>query len=57
MLKQSVNDAIARPRVVKYGDATNAIQEEAYAAMTGKKTSDQALKDLQDKLTTIVNSK
>jgi len=57
VLKQSVNDAIARPRVVKYGDATSAIQEDAYAALTGTKTSDAALKDLQSKLTTIVGSK
>jgi multiple sugar transport system substrate-binding protein len=53
-LQNSVNDAIPRPRVVKYGEATTAIQEEAYAALTGTKTSDQALKDLQVKLTTII---
>jgi multiple sugar transport system substrate-binding protein len=57
VLKQSVNDAISRPRVVKYGDATSAIQEDAYAALTGTKTSDEALKDLQSKLTTIVGTK
>jgi multiple sugar transport system permease protein len=39
--------------VVKYGDTTLAIQEEAYAAMTGKKPADQALKDLQSKLESI----
>ncbi|MCW3841190.1 ABC transporter substrate-binding protein [Micromonospora yasonensis] len=54
MLKASVENAAARPRVVKYGDTTLAIQEEAYAALTGKKTSDQALKDLQSKLESIV---
>jgi multiple sugar transport system substrate-binding protein len=53
-LQNSVNDAIPRPRVVKYGEATTAMQEEAYAALTGTKTSDQALKDLQAKLTTII---
>jgi multiple sugar transport system substrate-binding protein len=57
VLKQSVNDAIARPRVVKYGEATTAIQEDAYAALTGAKSSDQALKDLQSKLTSIVGNK
>jgi multiple sugar transport system substrate-binding protein len=57
VLKQSINDAIARPRVVKYGDATTAIQEDAYAALTGAKSSEQALKDLQGKLTTIVGNK
>ena len=57
ILKQSVNDAIARPRVVRYGDATTAIQEDAYAALTGAKTTDDALKDLQDKLTSIIGNK
>ena len=52
-LKASVETAVARPRVVKYGDTTLAIQEEAYAALTGKKPSDQALKDLQSKLETL----
>jgi multiple sugar transport system substrate-binding protein len=49
-LKASVESAVARPRVVKYGDTTVAIQEDAYAAMTGAKSSDDALKDLQTKL-------
>jgi len=53
-LKASVDGAVPRPRAVKYGETTTAIQEEAYAAMTGKKTSDQALQDLQNKLTTII---
>lgn len=57
VLKASVNNASSRPKVVKYGDATSAIEEDAYAAMTGTKTSDDALKDLQTKLTSIVNSK
>ncbi|WP_198940647.1 ABC transporter substrate-binding protein [Micromonospora sp. CB01531] len=55
MLKASVANAVARPRVVKYGDTTLAIQEEAYAALTGKKSSDQALKDLQSKLESIIS--
>src|SRR6266540_2544047 len=54
ILKQSVNDAVPRPKAVKYGDATTAIQEEAYAALTGAKTSDQALKDLQAKLEALI---
>jgi multiple sugar transport system substrate-binding protein len=54
VLKGSLDGAIGRPAIVKYGDATTAIQEAAYAAMTGTKTSDAALKDLQDKLTTII---
>ncbi len=52
-LKASVDSAVARPRVVKYGDTTVAIQEEAYAALTGAKSSDQALKDLQTKLESV----
>jgi multiple sugar transport system substrate-binding protein len=55
MLKASVENAVARPRVVKYGDTTLAIQEEAYAALTGKKSSDQALKDLQSKLESLTS--
>ena len=53
-LKASVTAASSRPKVVKYGDATTAIEEEAYAAITGTKSSDQALKDLQSKLQTII---
>ncbi len=39
-----------RPRVVAYGDVTSAIQQEAYAVLTGTKSSAQALKDLQSDL-------
>ena len=46
-LKQSITQAVPRPRVVQYGDVTAAVQNEVYAALTGKKTSAQALKDLQ----------
>jgi multiple sugar transport system substrate-binding protein len=49
-LKASIQSAKARPIVVKYGDITAAIQEDAYNAITGKVTSDQALADLQTKL-------
>ncbi|HEX2418025.1 MAG TPA: hypothetical protein VHJ83_07875, partial [Micromonosporaceae bacterium] len=47
MLKESILKAVPRPVVVKYGDATLAIQENAYAALTGKKSVDQALADMQ----------
>ncbi|GGW57112.1 ABC transporter substrate-binding protein [Streptomyces lucensis JCM 4490] len=50
VLKQSILHAVPRPRVVQYGDATSAIQQEAYAALTGAKSSAQALKDLQSAL-------
>jgi multiple sugar transport system substrate-binding protein len=49
-LKESILGANQRPAVVKYGDVTSAIQEAAYAALTGDKTSDAALADLQSKL-------
>jgi multiple sugar transport system substrate-binding protein len=52
-LKEAVNSAVPRPKVVKYGDATTAIQEAAYAALTGTKSSDEALKELQTKLSSI----
>jgi multiple sugar transport system substrate-binding protein len=47
VLKESILRAVPRPRVVQYGDVTSAIQQEAYAALTGSKSSAQALKDLQ----------
>ncbi|MEU2159304.1 ABC transporter substrate-binding protein [Streptomyces sp. NPDC019396] len=49
-LKQSINTANPRPRVVHYGDATAAIQDEAYKALTGESTPEQALANLQKKL-------
>lgn len=49
-LKKSILHAVPRPRVYQYGDVTAAIQREAYAAMTGSKNSEQALKDLQNAL-------
>lgn len=50
VLKQSIQHAVPRPRVVQYGDATSAIQQEAYAVLNGSKSSAQALKDLQSDL-------
>jgi multiple sugar transport system substrate-binding protein len=50
-LKASILGAQPRPKAVRYGDVTNAIQENAYAALTGAKSTDQALSDLQNKLT------
>lgn len=49
-LKKSILTAEPRPRVVNYGDASSAMQKEAYAAMTGTKSSAEALKDLQKAL-------
>ncbi|MFE0249389.1 ABC transporter substrate-binding protein [Streptomyces sp. NPDC059010] len=50
VLKESILRAVPRPRVVQYGDVTSAVQQEAYAALTGSKSSAQALKDLQEAL-------
>lgn len=49
-LKASILSAKPRPKAVKYGDVTSAIQEAAYGALTGAKTSDAALSELQAKL-------
>jgi multiple sugar transport system substrate-binding protein len=49
-LRSSIEGAKPRPPAVRYGDVTAAIQENAYAALTGAKTTDQALSDLQTKL-------
>lgn len=49
-LKESIQTAEPRPKFVEYGDATAAIQEEAYAAISGEKSTDQALSDLQQEL-------
>jgi multiple sugar transport system substrate-binding protein len=52
-LKASIESAKARPKVVRYGDATQAIQDAAYAAIRGQKSTDAALSELQAKLTDI----
>ncbi|RSM88545.1 ABC transporter substrate-binding protein [Kibdelosporangium aridum] len=49
-LKQAIQSAKPRPKAVRYGDVTTAIQEAAYAAITGAKDSATALKELQAKL-------
>jgi multiple sugar transport system substrate-binding protein len=49
-LKASILSAQPRPKVVRYGDATLAIQDAAYAALQGTMTTDQALAQLQTKL-------
>ncbi len=50
VLKDSIDNAVPRPRVVRYGDASTAIQDAAYAALTGTKSSADALKGLQSQL-------
>jgi multiple sugar transport system substrate-binding protein len=55
-LKASIESAKPRPKVVRYGDATIAIQDAAYSAITGAKTTDAALSELQTKLQSLTGS-
>lgn len=50
VLLSSLQSAQPRPKVVAYGSTTQAIQQEAYAALTGEKTPEKALADMQTKL-------
>lgn len=49
-LKESIGGAVPRPRVVDYGDATTAIQDGAYGAITGEMTTEEALQQMQEEL-------
>ncbi|MPY77913.1 MAG: extracellular solute-binding protein [Actinophytocola sp.] len=53
-LKESILTAEPRPRVVRYGDTTAAIQDEAYAALSGEKSAEEALSSLQSRLAGLV---
>jgi multiple sugar transport system substrate-binding protein len=53
-LKASIESAKPRPKAVKYGDVTTAIQEAAYAALTNQKDPKAALTELQTKLGTLI---
>jgi multiple sugar transport system substrate-binding protein len=53
-LKASILGAQPRPRVVKYGDVSAAIQEAAYGALSNKTPPKQALTDLQTKLSSLI---
>ncbi len=50
ILQKSIETAQPRPKVVKYGDATLAIQDAAYSALQGQTAPDAALSSLQSKL-------
>ncbi|MDQ0994570.1 ABC transporter substrate-binding protein [Streptomyces sp. V3I7] len=56
-LKQSLATATPRPAVVHYGDATAAIQESAAAALSGDKSVDAALADMQKNLSAAIAEK
>jgi multiple sugar transport system substrate-binding protein len=49
-LKAGILAAKPRPKAVRYGDVTVAIQESAYAIVTGSKPVDQALTEMQTAL-------
>jgi multiple sugar transport system substrate-binding protein len=49
-LLKSIETANPRPKVVKYGDATLAMQDAAYGAIQGQVTPDAALSELQSQL-------
>jgi multiple sugar transport system substrate-binding protein len=53
-LKASILGAQPRPKVVKYGDVTAAIQSAAYDALKNGKDPKQALADLQTKLSSLI---
>jgi multiple sugar transport system substrate-binding protein len=50
VLKASIESASKRPEAVKYQEVSTAIQEQAYAALRGEKSSEDALKALQSSL-------
>lgn len=49
-LGESIKTAKARPKAVRYGDVTLAIQDATYAALQGQKTPEAAFGELQTKL-------
>ena len=58
-LGESIKAAKARPKAVRYGDVTSAIQDATYSALqtavgNGSTTPEQAFNDLQTKLTDLL---
>lgn len=53
-LKQSISTAVPRPKVVKYGDASKAIQDSSYAVLQGQKDAKSATAEMQTKLEALV---
>ena len=49
-LGESIKNAQARPKAVRYGDVTSAIQDATYAALQGQQTPTDAFNGLQTKL-------
>ena len=50
ILLKSIETAKPRPKLVKYGDATQAMQDFAYSALQGEVSAQDALNSLQSKL-------
>lgn len=55
ILKKGVEGGVARPQVVKYGDVTQAIQDAAYGCISGETEAEAAMKDLQEKLSSLAD--
>ncbi len=53
-LGDSISTAKPRPKAVKYGDVTLAIQDASYSALQGQKPAQTAFDELQTKLTELV---
>jgi multiple sugar transport system substrate-binding protein len=54
ILEASILEAEKRPEAVKYNEVSVTIQSEVYAALSGQKSSEQALADLQGRLDKLV---
>lgn len=57
VLQKSIAGAEPRPKVVRYGEVTNAIQAESYAALSGAKSTEKALADMQKRLEKLTSAK
>lgn len=53
-LQVSIETAKSRPKAIKYGDLTLAVQDQAYAALQGDLTPDQALSNMAARLGPLV---
>ena len=53
-LKESIAGAQPRPKVVKYGDVSKAIQDSSYAVLQGQKDPAAATAEMQTKLESLV---
>jgi len=54
VLQSALGTAVARPVTVRYGEVTQAIQEQASGALRGERTAAQAMAELQSKLETLL---